>query len=535
MINELNASLDECRAASDINGLLGIQAMALAITQAATDPAIAKKAQRIAKKSGSDAVRLQRLEEQRLANSEARLEIEAQLTLVREAPPAPTPAKPAAETSKPSATAATSKPSATPAASQLRAIPATPRTEVQRPSTVEVQLSSRLLRLLDLLLDPGQPAPKGAATLRALAHTDGTTAGPIELPTLVRSWLPLLVRGYEEGVRLSAAVPLGVVKHRHEQQIEAELRSTATELISAGADPRGLTADAVPLIAYSLLIETLPTAIDPDSAEAADKFNILLLGMPEAVASIPTEQRRLFIELLKLTLILGEAQAFADQLSLNRLSLDQERPSTGTSSYMVGIGLLVVGVAVIGLLLGLAIGKAQSPAHAGAHARTITQTETVSHTRTIVHNQTTTVTAPRAASSHPGNSSRTRTVTVTVTPPAAVTPADTVTVTRTVGNPTVRTVKIVPPACASAIGKAQSLTTMAVSDLTLITEYAQLASQAIPAAAKSDTAAITRITNRIQAIDSTLSRRATDIAQVGKEFGDGAAACLRPPQATTSK
>ena len=398
-----------------------------------------------------------------------------------------------------------------------------------------MQLSSRLLRLLDLLLDPGQPAPKGAATLRALARTDGTTAAPIELPTLVRSWLPLLVRGYEEGVRLSAAVPLGVVKHRHEQQIEAELRSTATELISAGADPRGLTADAVPLIAYSLLIETLPTAIDPDSAEAADKFNILLLGMPEDVASIPTEQRRLFIELLKLAVMLGEAQAFADQLSLNRLSLDQERPSTGTSSYMVGIGLLVVGVAVIGLLLGLAIGKAQSPAHAGAHARTITQTETVSRTRTIVHNQTTTVTAPRAASSHPGNSSRTRTVTVTVTPPAAVTPADTVTVTRTVGNPTVRTVKVVPPACASAIGKAQSLTTMAVSDLTLITEYAQLASQAIPAAAKSDTAAITRITNRIQAIDSTLSQRATDIAQVGKEFGDGAAACLRPPQPTTSK
>ncbi len=271
-----------------------------------------------------------------------------------------------------------------------------------------MQLSSRLLRLLDLLLDPGQPAPKGAATLRALARTDGTTAAPIELPTLVRSWLPLLVRGYEEGVRLSAAVPLGVVKHRHEQQIEAELRSTATELISAGADPRGLTADAVPLIAYSLLIETLPTAIDADSAEAADKFNILLLGMPEDVASIPSEQRRLFIELLKLALMLGEAQAFADQLSLNRLSLDQDRPSTGTSSYMIGIGLLVVGVAVIGLLLGLAIGKAQSPARAGAHARTITRTETVSRTRTIVHNQTTTVTAPRAASSHPGNGSRTR-------------------------------------------------------------------------------------------------------------------------------
>ncbi len=336
-------------------------------------------------------------------------------------------------------------------------------------------------------------------------------------------------------MRLSAAVPLGVVKHRHEQQIEAELRSTATDLISAGADPRGLTADAVPLIAYSLLIETLPTAIDPDSTEAADKFNILLLGMSEDVASIPSEQRRLFMEALKLAVVLGEAQAFADQLSLNRLSLDQERPSTGTSSYMVGIGLLVVGVAVIGLLLGLAIGKAQSPAHAGAHARTITQTETIARTRTIVHNQTTTVTAPRAASSHPGDSSGTRTVTVTVTPPAAVTPANTVTVTRTVGNPTVRTVKIVPPACASAIGKAQSLTTMAVSDLTLITEYAQLASQAIPAAAKSDTAAITRITNRIQAIDSTLSQRATAIAQVGKEFGDGAAACLRPPPPTTSK
>jgi hypothetical protein len=530
MINELNASLRECQAASDINGLLGIQAMALAIAQAATDPAIAKKAQRIAKKSGSDAVRLQRHTEQRLANVEAPLEIEAQVPqvprvpLVREPPPAPTTAKPAPATSKPSV--ATSKPSPT---------AATPRTRVQPPGTIEVQLSSRLLRLLDLLLDPGQPAPKRAATLRTLARADSTTAAPIELPTLVRSWLPLLLRGYEEGVRLSEAVPLGVVKHRHEQQIEAELRNTAAELISTGADPRGLTADAVPLIAYSLLIETLPTTIDAGSTEAADKFNILLLGMPEAVASIPTEQRRLFIELLKLAVVLGEAQAFADQLSLNRLSLDQERPSTGTSSYMVGIGLLVVGVAVIGLLLGLAIGKAQSPARAGAHARTVTQTETVSQTRTIVHNETTTVTSPRVASSQSGHSSGTRTVTVTVTPPAAVTPADTVTVTRTVGNPTVRTVKIVPPACASAIGKAQSLTTMAVGDLTLITEYAQLASQAIPAAAKNDTAAITRITNRIQAIDSTLSRRASDIAQVGKEFGDGAAACLRPPQPTTSK
>jgi hypothetical protein len=550
MIGELNASLRECLAASDVNGLLGIQAMALAIAQAATDPALAKKAQRIAKKAGSCAVRLQRQAEQQLANDAARLELEAQVPLVGEPPPAPLTAKPAAATTKPAAptskpaappakpAAATARPSETAATPRTRiqrprTTAATPRTRVQEPSTIEVQLSSRLLRLLDLLLNPQQPAPKRAGTLRALA--DGTTAAPIDFPTLVRSWLPLLVRGYQEGVRLSAPVPLGVVKHRHEQQIEAELRSTATELISAGADPRGLTADAVPLIAYSLLIETLPTAIDADSAEAADKFNVLLLGMPEDLSSIPTEQRRLFIELLKLAVILGEAQAFADQLSLNRLSLDQARPSTGTSSYMVGIGLLVVGVAVIGLLLGLVIGQAQTPAHAGAHARTITRTETVAHTKTIVRNETTTVTSPRAASSHPGNGSSTRPVTVTVTPPAAVAPADTVTVTRTVGNPTVRTVGVVPPACTSAIGKAQSLTTMAVGDLTLITEYAQLASQAIPAAAKNDTAAIKRITARIQAIDSTLSQRAANIAQVGKAFGDGAAACLRYPQPTTSK
>ena len=336
-------------------------------------------------------------------------------------------------------------------------------------------------------------------------------------------------------MRLAAPVPLGVVKHRHEQQIEAELRSTATELISAGADPRGLTTDAVPLIAYSLIIGTMPTAIDPASAEATDKFNLLLLGMPDDVSSIPTEQRRLFVELLKLAVVLGEAQAFAKQLSLNRLSLDQARPSTGTSSYMIGIGLLVGGVAVIGLLVGLAFGKAQTPGRSGAHARTITRTQTVEHTRTIVHNETTTVSSPRAARAHPGNSSGTRTVTVTVTPPAAVTPATTVTVTKSIASPTVRTVKIAPPACTSAIGKAQSLTTMAVGDLTLITEYAQLASQAIPAAASGKTAAIERITTRIQAIDNTLSRRAGDIARIGNAFGADAAACLRPPQPTASR
>ena len=103
MIAELNASLQESLAASDVNGLLGIQAMALAIAQGATDPALAKKAQRIAKKAGSDAFRLQRQAEQRLASDGARLEIEQQVPPIppfRQPPPTPTTAKPAAATAK---------------------------------------------------------------------------------------------------------------------------------------------------------------------------------------------------------------------------------------------------------------------------------------------------------------------------------------------------------------------------------------------------------------------------------------------------
>ncbi len=213
MIGELSASLGELRAAADISGLLGAQAMALAIAEVTTDPAIAKKAQRIAKKAGAVAVRLQRNERHQPSNG----------ALAR--PPEPGQQAPVNGATPPAIM------------KQATGAGADVPDRGQGPISIETQLSSRLLRLLQLLLDPGQPTPQRAATLRALAEDDRAGAEPVELPTLVRSWLPLLLDGYEQGRRLSSAVPLGVVKHRHEQQIERELRDTAAR--TSTSSPRG--------------------------------------------------------------------------------------------------------------------------------------------------------------------------------------------------------------------------------------------------------------------------------------------------------
>ena len=105
------------------------------------------------------------------------------------------------------------------------------------------------------------------------------------------------------------------------QEIERLLKSSAVELMTDGADVRGLAANAVPLVAYSLFRGNLPVSSDAASSATVEKINNLLLGLADELSEEPRDTRLLLISLFRLTLLLGEAQEYADKLSLTTLSL----------------------------------------------------------------------------------------------------------------------------------------------------------------------------------------------------------------------
>jgi hypothetical protein len=537
LIAELSALVRELRAAADVGGLRRVQATASVIADRCHEASTARKARRIARKAGSAA--------DRLASTSGRGADKRETKSGR--PAGGMPSRPtqnghvAAASMGSSAVHGDARPSAAqPNGNGNGTVPhptvevgAAPPEQRRGSEVAETQFCARLLTLLQLLFEPGHPPPRRVATLNELAFADRKD-GLVELQPLVREWAPHLIQGYDQGRRGARPVPLGMVKRRHVQLIERELRDTAAQLRAEGVDPGSLTSDPVPLVAYSMITESIPVAREPGSSEPDDTLTLLVLNLADELGSLPRGRRRAFVELFKLAVVLGEAAACAEQLALHHPPPEEPRPLATPTTSIARMVLLVAAVPCAGLLIGLAIGKIGTHGRRGTPASTLTRIETVVRERTVTRpahasaarpaaqTRTVTVAAPPATRTPP----RTVTVTTNTSQPAA---AQTVTVTRTVGagprRPTVHVEKVVPPACAGAIGAGREVTALAISDLNLVAEYAQLASQAIPAAARNDTTAIKNITARIQAVDDTLSGRANAIAKLGKAFVARAARC----------
>jgi hypothetical protein len=182
------------------------------------------------------------------------------------------------------------------------------------------RLSERFIALLHLMLNDGSTPDQSIAILRQLMLVDEDGFLRVEIQPTFESWAPLLVGGYEQSVQvfleLNATTP-----PRNRAEIERLLKEVAVDLMTAGAEVRGLNADAVPLIAYALFAERLPVAPAVTSAVAVERVNNLLLKIADDVSAMPITKRPLFIVLFKMAVLVGAAQEYAARLSLKSLSV----------------------------------------------------------------------------------------------------------------------------------------------------------------------------------------------------------------------
>ena len=135
-------------------------------------------------------------------------------------------------------------------------------------------------------------------------------------------WRHLLERGYERAYRIYrdlTRTALGAVQ----VQIERQVKTVAVELITAGAEVRGLASDAVPLIAFCLLHREIPIGMDTaDSPVSQDRMNDAVIAIADDIAAMPETTRGPFIDLYRLSVLLGVAQRYAEEVSLAALSTD---------------------------------------------------------------------------------------------------------------------------------------------------------------------------------------------------------------------
>ena len=123
------------------------------------------------------------------------------------------------------------------------------------------RLDLRLESLLLLLRRSPDGAVQAHEALMAfvIADRNGDEAFDLQGPYL--QWRHLLDRAYDRAYRMYGGlerVALGPAQ----PQIERQVKSVAVELITAGAQVRGLAIDAVPLIAFCLLHREIPIGMD---------------------------------------------------------------------------------------------------------------------------------------------------------------------------------------------------------------------------------------------------------------------------------
>jgi hypothetical protein len=135
-------------------------------------------------------------------------------------------------------------------------------------------------------------------------------------------WRHLLERGYERAYRIYGELTRTALGAVH-LQIERQMKTVAVELITTGAQVRGLADDAVPLIAFCLLHREIPIGMDTaDSPVSQDRMNDAVIAIADDIAAMPEMTRGPFIDLYRLSVLLGVAQRYAEEVSLTALATD---------------------------------------------------------------------------------------------------------------------------------------------------------------------------------------------------------------------
>jgi hypothetical protein len=184
------------------------------------------------------------------------------------------------------------------------------------------RLDIRLESLLLLLRRSPDESESSSDALEAFAVTgkNGDEAFDFQGPYV--QWRHLLERGYERAYRIYGELTrtaLGAVQ----VQIERQVKTVAVELITAGAQVRGLDNDAVPLVAFCLLHREIPIGMDTaDSPVSQDRMNDAVIAIADDIAAMPETTRGPFIDLYRLSVLLGVAQRYAEEVSLAALSTD---------------------------------------------------------------------------------------------------------------------------------------------------------------------------------------------------------------------
>ncbi len=192
------------------------------------------------------------------------------------------------------------------------------REERQRAREESARLIRRLACLVQLMLYDGSEDGNGFLALQSFEITgESSFPAPAESLKVIEPWW--WITGAYEQSRLIFAGRGGATLRRNARELEQTLKSTAVELIMAGAEVRDLSTDVVPLLAYSLFIGRVQPASGATAGETAETVDELLLGMAEDVASLPRDVRPALVGLLRLAILLGEAQAFADDAGLRTL------------------------------------------------------------------------------------------------------------------------------------------------------------------------------------------------------------------------
>jgi hypothetical protein len=429
------------------------------------------------------------------------------------------------------------------AAATVEEPPAASRPQRLDEAAVHV-LFGRITALLQLLAQEDDP-PCGRVALAELGDDPATLSAG--LSRVAERWGRALLEGYEAAWALPGTVILGVLRNQHRQQIRRELKQIAVDSLARGVNVAGVAADAVPVVAYALLLDRLPTGIESGSPEAAERTNDLLLGVLGGMAApLDTEASQLFIDLFGLTVALGEAQRYADQLGVAGLSVGRQpsgrRLARRTAFRAAAAVCAAVLLGVAGFALGAADGGRKATAGAPtvtqrAHPVTVTRERVVTRPGKVVTRPGRVVTLPGKVVTRPGKVVTTTVIRTKHVPPTVVdhtkTVADVSTVTVTTTAPsaapstTTRIVdkNVVPAACATAIADARQMALLAVNGFSQFTSYAALASQAIPAAAAHDTAKMARIAHETEQLGSSLSQRAHEIARLGDAVSAASAAC----------
>jgi hypothetical protein len=184
------------------------------------------------------------------------------------------------------------------------------------PRRLDLRLESLLL-LLRRNPDGASQAHE-ALTAFVVADRNGDEAFDLREPYL--QWRHLLDRAYDRAYRMYgdlAHVALAPAR----TQIERQVKSVAVELITTGAQVRGLAIDAVPLIAFCLLHREIPIGMDTvDSPVSQDQMNDAVIAIADDIAAMPEAGRGTFIDLYRLSVLLGVAQRYAEELSLTTLA-----------------------------------------------------------------------------------------------------------------------------------------------------------------------------------------------------------------------